>query len=271
MHSAIPLLVLLSLLPLSFTAPTPASTVLPEPISAPALEDAAFLEERQLLSTIVHVISEPLQEVQSALAAKDPIAVATALIKISPTSRPTDIADCVSRQLHMWASPTTREDFFQAVATQVANGLVVDGTLNTALNGGQPVGENSINNNNPNPSSTIFPKKDPSDAPFSLSEDTLRKAIYIPSGFTFGDKRPVIFVPGTGSYGGSAFGNNIRKLLTGKSYAEPVWLNIPGAMLADAQTNSEYIAYAINYISAISNNNKNIAIISWSQGSLDTQ
>ncbi|KAH7355694.1 lipase B precursor [Pyrenochaeta sp. MPI-SDFR-AT-0127] len=227
--------------------------------------------KRQWLTGIFDLIKEPIRNLQAALVAKDPIAVANALISVTPTSQPTDIAGCVSRLSNIWASPNPQQDFFQAVATQVASGLVLDGTLNTALNGGLSVGENSIDNNNPPPPSVIFPKKDPTDAPFSLSEDALRKAIYIPSGFTYGAKRPVIFVPGTGSYGGSAFGNNLRKLLTGKSYADPVWLNIPEAMLADAQTNSEYIAYAINYISAVSQNNNKIAVISWSQGSLDTQ
>jgi hypothetical protein len=47
-------------------------------------------------------------------------------------------------------------------------------------------------------------------------------------------------------------------------------LNIPGFMLADAQTNSEYIAYAIGYISGISAQCQ-IAVIGWSQGNLDTQ
>ncbi|CAO2649711.1 Nn.00g010030.m01.CDS01 [Neocucurbitaria sp. VM-36] len=276
MHSFVLSLVLLSLLSSSLAAPAPAPTPIfaPEPTAAPSLAvaiNAATLEERQLLEGALSGVSSLIGNVQSAVAAKNPTAILDALVKISPTSRPTDIAGCISRQSSIWASPNTRSDFFQAIATQVANGLVLDGTLNTALNGGLPVGENNINNNNPKPSSVIFPKKDPADAPYSLSEDALRKAIYIPSGFTYGAKRPVIFVPGTGAYGGSSFGNNIRKLLTGKSYADPVWLNIPGAMLADAQTNSEYIAYAINYISTVSNNNNEIAIISWSQGGLDTQ
>lgn len=120
------------------------------------------------------------------------------------------------------------------------------------------------------PSKTIFPTKASGDAPYSLTEAELRAAIYIPSSFTYGTKTPVIFVPGTASYGGINFASNLRKLLTGVSYADPVWLNIPGASLGDIQVNSEYVAYAINYISAISSN-KNVSVISWSQGGVNTQ
>lgn len=41
-------------------------------------------------------------------------------------------------------------------------------------------------------------------------------------------------------------------------------------MLDDIQTNAEYIAYAANYISGISNN-ANVSMISWSQGSIAIQ
>ncbi len=61
------------------------------------------------------------------------------------------------------------------------------------------------------------------------------------------------------------------KLLGDVAYADPIWLNIPGAMLDDdAQVNAEYIAYAINYVSGICKG-ANVSIISWSQGGLDTQ
>ncbi|EQB51931.1 hypothetical protein CGLO_08485 [Colletotrichum gloeosporioides Cg-14] len=66
-----------------------------------------------------------------------------------------------------------------------------------------------------------------------------------------------------------AFGGNLLKLLTGVPYADPVLLNVPGALLGDAQVNSEYVAYATNYINGITG--KNASIVSWSQGGLDTQ
>jgi triacylglycerol esterase/lipase EstA (alpha/beta hydrolase family) len=118
--------------------------------------------------------------------------------------------------------------------------------------------------------STIYPKKSSKDAPYSVLEATLRAAIYIPSGFTYGKKTPVILVPGTGAPGGLTYEGNFAKLLSGTSYADPLWLNIPTDTLQDAQVNSEYVAYAINYISSISGQKK-VAVISWSQGGLNTQ
>ncbi|RMZ68565.1 lipase B precursor [Pyrenophora seminiperda CCB06] len=268
-------LAFLGILSQSLAAPAPIAT------PAPSLEDAREpIKERQLLGGllsgllpgVVSLVGNLLEDINGAVAEGDPTKVLNILKQIQPTTRPTSIEDAIRNGADIWTKPTPRQDFFAAVATQIADGLVLDDTLKAALVGGLPVGENRIDNRNPPPSTTIYPKKNTADAPYTLSETALRKAIYIPPSFTYGAKRPVIFVPGTASYGGVNFASNLRKLLTGKSYADPVWLNIPGAMLGDAQTNAEYIAYAINYISAISRQNKqNIAVISWSQGGLDTQ
>ncbi|KAK3063752.1 hypothetical protein LTS18_013037 [Coniosporium uncinatum] len=116
----------------------------------------------------------------------------------------------------------------------------------------------------------VYPKKSSSDASYDLSESALRRVIHIPSTFTYGQKPAVILVSGTGSKGCLTFGANFIKKLTGVSYADPVWLNMPGGLLGDAQSSAEYVAYAINYISGISGNT-NVSVIGWSQGSLDTQ
>ncbi|KAB5535187.1 hypothetical protein GE09DRAFT_1250252 [Coniochaeta sp. 2T2.1] len=121
----------------------------------------------------------------------------------------------------------------------------------------------STNNNKPrNPKTAIYPQKSESDAPYSIPEASLRSAIFIPSTFTYGQKPPLIFVPGTGVYGGELFAPNLLKLLSDSPHADPVWLNVPGALPADAQSNAEYVAYAINYISLITAN---------SNGGLDAQ
>ncbi|CAA9961081.1 hypothetical protein PTMSG1_04465 [Pyrenophora teres f. maculata] len=225
-----------------------------------------------LLPGVVSLVQNLLGDINSAVAEGNSTKVLNILEQLQPITRPTNIGDAIERAAEIWTKPSPRQDFYAAVAEQIADGLILDATLKSALTGGLPVGENSIDNTNPLPPTTIYPKKNAADAPYTLSESALRKAVFIPPSFTYGSKRPVLFVPGTGAYGGTNFAYNLRKLLTGKSYADPVWLNIPGAMLGDTQTNAEYIAYAINYISAISRQNKqNIAVISWSQGGLDTQ
>lgn len=63
---------------------------------------------------------------------------------------------------------------------------------------------------------------------------------------------------------------NYGKLLTQQKVADPVYVNLPGENLADIQVAAEYAAYAVNYISGISNGT-NVSTISWSAGSLDGQ
>lgn len=76
-------------------------------------------------------------------------------------------------------------------------------------------------------------------------------------------------VPGTGTTGPISFASNFIKIFTGSSYADPVWLNIPGWLLDDVQVNSEYVAYAINYIAGLTQ--QQVAVLAWSQGNIDTQ
>lgn len=71
--------------------------------------------------------------------------------------------------------------------------------------------------------------------------------------------------------GFQTFSGNYIPLLTDVDYADPVWLNIPGQLLSDIQINAEYVAYAVNYISSLTGNNKNVNVITWSQGGIDAQ
>ncbi|EXJ75297.1 uncharacterized protein A1O5_01993 [Cladophialophora psammophila CBS 110553] len=131
---------------------------------------------------------------------------------------------------------------------------------------------NSSQNKNPDPSVAIYPALHASDAPYSIQEQPLRSAIFVPADFNHGTdgKTPVILVPGTGSYGGEAFDHNFAKLLRASTFGDPVWLNIPGRMCDEAPKNAEHVAYAINYIAAVCGGKK-VAVVAWSQGNLSTQ
>ncbi|OMP84626.1 Lipase B [Diplodia seriata] len=236
------------------------ATGIPAPIPATGLEPHAAVEEldkRQLLSDILGTLN----------GLTDPTAILSQLKLVHPASKPTSVEQAQDRLKQVYSATPT--NIYKNIANQISTGLTTL-TITEAL-GILPAGENSQTNNNPRePATPVYPRKSPSDAPYSLSEQQLRQAIYIPPSFTFGEKPPVIFVPGTGTYGGINFASNLRKLLTDVPYADPVWLNIPDALLRDAQTNAEYVAYAINYISGTSNA-ANVSVISWSQGGLDTQ
>lgn len=229
------------------------------------------------IPVLAAAVSLPIAVPTLALAATTPSALSS-LTAIKPTAAaPTNAQQLNSALQGIYTASFT--DLAVPVASQVAAGLVsstgssLGDVVNSVLGANPllPLGENSIVNVNLRaPAQSVYPNKGAKDAPYSLTEAQLRAAIHIPPTFTYGQKPPTIFIPGTASYGGSTFGSNLRKLLTNQPYADPVWLNIPGASLGDIQVNSEYVAYAINYISGISQN-KNVSIISWSQGGINAQ
>lgn len=120
------------------------------------------------------------------------------------------------------------------------------------------------------PAQSVYPSKASGDAPYSVAEADLRAAIQLPQSFTYGKKMPVIMSPGTGVTGSQTFSGNFQKLLANSTTTEPVILNIPDNLLDDVQVNAEYVAYAMNYVSGISNNQK-VSVVTWSQGSINMQ
>lgn len=197
------------------------------------------------------------------------------LATVSATTSPTAVAQAISSLSSIFEASPTPASLYVAIGDIVREGLApgdVESVIDDVV--GTLTGENSeVNVNIEVPDKTVYPKASSSDAPYSLTEAQLREVIYIPSTFKYGVSgapQPVILVPGTGATGYTTFEGNFIPLLTGSSFADPVWLNIPGYLLNDAQVNSEYIAYAINYISAISHN-RNVSVIGWSQGNIDTQ
>lgn len=157
------------------------------------------------------------------------------------------------------------------IASKITEAGLVPPEILSFLNGYFDSELNSVDNQNPPAKATIYPSKSPQDAPYSLPEETLRSAIHIPPSFNYGrnGKTPVILVPGTAIPAGSTYHFSFSKL-GNNAPVDVVWVNIPRASLPDAQVNAEYVAYAINYISALCAK-QDVAIISWSQGGLDTQ
>jgi len=117
---------------------------------------------------------------------------------------------------------------------------------------------------------SVYPQKAPGDAPYSVDEATLRAAITLPADFSHGAKLPVILAPGTGNTGAETYAANFFVLLSNSTAYDPIPLEIPGNLLNDCQVNAEFVAYAINYVSSISNNAQ-VSVITWSQGSIDMQ
>lgn len=230
----------------------------PEPQAVSGLIGGLVGTAGTLTSTVVQALNGTLAE----------------LLYPKPTGSPSNIDDVLN--------------YLQQRYQDKGNTGYVNNGINYALNGILPTltgakgfqgasiaegsqGINSFTNGNAPPPKTIYPRASSSDPKFSVSETALRSAIFIPSTFNAKNSpNPVLLVPGTGAFGGINFEGNFAKILQANpSIGQPVWLNIPSAVLMDAQVNSEYITYAINYVNAITG--KKVNVIGWSQGNLDTQ
>ncbi|KAK5733422.1 hypothetical protein LTR17_009667 [Elasticomyces elasticus] len=229
-------------------------------------------EERGLLDGVLSLVGGLLSDLNDVT---DQASALSLLKQVKPTATPTATSQASAALSSIYQSSPTPNNLYAAIGQVVAAGLTTNNINDTlsAINGGL-TGQNSMTNNNPkNPSPAAFPKAGNSDAPYDLTEKQLRQVIYIPPTFQYGKKgapQPVILVPGTGDTGYTTFIGNYIPLLTGSTIGDPVWLNIPGYLLNDAQTNAEYVAYAINYIYGISNK-RQVVVFGWSQGNIDTQ
>ncbi|KAI1329820.1 alpha/beta-hydrolase [Xylariaceae sp. FL0255] len=223
---------------------------------------APFLIELQERSNLDGILS-------SIENASDPSRIGSIISDVVPSPSPTSVEDAVSRLRSAYAAASP-SGVFEAAAVIIDQGLASN-DLASIFNGFNTRSYNNASNVNPRkPRERIFPKKKPVDAPYQQTEATLRRQIYIPSTFTYGEKPPVILIPGTGERGGNNFIGNLIPLLQSKPYADLVWINPINFQLDDVQLNAENVAYAINYISGISNN-RNVSIIGWSQGSISMQ
>lgn len=269
MRSHTHLLAFITLLPLAFARPAPVDQV----------------AERDLLSTVGGVVATLTDAVSTVTSVVGSVvtgpaaltSVLNSLETITPTAVITDVQQASSALSSAILASPTPTDIYGTIANLVAAGLTTDNVETIAnfignYSEGPGQGPGNWNNSNPDPPRSIYPQADPLDVVYDLSESDLRGAIYIPDSFQYGcgDVDPIILVPGTGSTGYTTYIGNYIPLLQGSNIADPVWLNIPIFLLSDAQNNAEFVAYAINYISAISQD-RPVTVLTWSQGGLDAQ
>lgn len=235
--------------------------------------DEALIERRQLLGDVLGSIDD----ISNGNADTDnpSKSLLDVLKPVTSNTKPSSVEEASAAISNVFQASPTPVNLFAAVAQLVEQGLTTENVQDAlAFVDGLLDGQNSENNNNPiDPSPAAYPSAGPDDAPYSLSEDALRSAIYIPDTFQYGREgapQPIILVPGTGNTGFITFSGNYIPLLQGSDIADPVWLNIPGYLLDDAQLNAEYVAYAINYIYGISDQ-REIAVAAWSQGNINAQ
>lgn len=218
----------------------------------------AALEQRDLVGNMVSHLGADGKNL-----AKVASALVEAIEATVPTATITSPAQASSVLSGIFATAT---NFLDTAPALIAAGFDPD-DIQDIVEGYSPA-QNSVNNTNPAPPKNIYPAS-PADAPYSLSESTLRSGIYIPPTFTYGKKPPVILFPGTGVAGGMTWAFTYGDQLAKEPNADPVWVNIPKFSLDDAQLTAEYAAYAMSYIGAITN--RNTTIITFSQGSLNVQ
>ena len=235
-----------SILTLSLASPTPTE----DKVAVRAASTTAILNAGQL-DTALSSFNANLNSVSAAVKIGQAI-----LTQIVPAPGPTSIPQLQSQLQNI--TTANAGDIIKSGLEILLNGLAGGDYVQIAS--AYLVKSSTTNINLQVPKTPVYPKANPKDAPYSLSEAALRAAIYIPPAFTYGQIQPVIFLEGTGTFAGENFGPNYGKLLTGSSFADPVYLNVPTMNLFDKQLAAEYTAYAVNYISAISNG-KNVSCL----------
>ncbi|KAI7270228.1 hypothetical protein KC345_g7476 [Hortaea werneckii] len=242
----------------SLATPTPVDKTPAKVIQA--RQDSKITDSSQLAAAISSFPAD-LSSIAAGISVGEAI-----LTNIVPAPGPTSIPQLASEFSKIIS--TDPADIFSSGAEILLNGFAGSDYVN--LINSYLIESNTNNLNLIPPRRPIYPKALAADAPYSLSETHLRKAIYIPPGFTYGRAPAVLFLPGTAALAGQNFGPNYGKLLKDRKVADPVYVNIPNENLGDIQVAAEYAAYAVNYISGISGG-RNVSTISWSAGSLDGQ
>jgi hypothetical protein len=213
-------------------------TLVPNAPSSPTPTQPELLAERQLTLPTKITDEAQIESIAAGLESDAAILGAAASIVIDvleaivPSPAPASIPDTISSVASVYAAHPS--DFVVSALDLILGGLVPSDITNLVSSEGSE--ENSSTNDNPiSPTPAVYPQRESSDAPYSLDEDSLRSAIYIPENFTYGEIPAVLLIPGTGALAGGNFGPNIGKEFQGSDYADPVYVNIPGKQLADLQ------------------------------------
>lgn len=168
-------------------------------------------------------------------AAPAPDRRAASTTQVKATTTLTSIAQASDVLVAIYSNETTRKEYPIAYIEEGLTTLSlkeVEAIVAAPLKG--PDSDTNHHSTKIHPS--VYPKASSKDAPYDLSESDLKKAIYIPSSFQCGKNgQPVILVPGTGDTGYTSFIGNYIPLLQNSSFADPVWLNIPGFLLDGIQ------------------------------------
>ncbi|KAK2624527.1 hypothetical protein QTJ16_006477 [Diplocarpon rosae] len=280
---------LLAAAPFVLAAPTPVAE--PASISVPQTGSLtgvinAVLDSGSLKSAVPAVISDGAQLVDAMVPVFEALANGTlhgtdvpAVVQklfhaVQPTATPTSVGDAMSRAADIWgvksasAAPAPAPNILTNALSLLLEGFT-SSDIRAVAAGASPFTNTATNSNRPVPAANRFYNNVQGNAPFSVSEATLRAALYIPPAFTWGQKQPILMSPGTGATSSVNFQSNIGKLLAQELNADPVYLNVPQALLGDIQDNAEFVAYALQYLYATTGQKP--AIVTWSQGSLDAQ
>ncbi|KAK0289371.1 hypothetical protein LTR35_002568 [Friedmanniomyces endolithicus] len=190
---------------------------------------------------------------------------------ITPTATPTSPQQALAALSSIYEASPTPNNLYAAIGEYIAAGLTTTNltsalsTLESSLSG--PNSE--TNTNPPKPLFPHLPKSKLNRRPLRpLRIPTPRRHPHPLHLSIRQSRRPATHHPRNTGY--LTFRGSYIPLLTGSTIGDPVWLNIPGYLLNDAQTNAEFVAYAIGYISAISAH-RQVAVLGWSQGNIDTQ
>jgi hypothetical protein len=168
-------------------------------LAAPANMDkraASAAGVASVLSTIDDAVSGVLNGVQADAFEASQIYSALLIavedtIKSQVTASPTNIPQATSVLASVLSATPT--NLYGSIVELAANGFGPSVAELTVLVAGTLLGPNSQNNINlRSPNKVVYPKKSALDAPYSLTEAQLRKSIYIPPTFTYGNKPPVI-------------------------------------------------------------------------------